>query len=63
MDVIFLLRAAVSKYNKKTYFPMVTKATEKNKVKRMHSSGQGRMLFYCQDDRVTFEKYLKGLRK
>lgn len=26
-------------------------------------SGQGGMLFYCQDDEVTFENDLKGLRK
>lgn len=42
---------------------MMTKATEKNKVKGIQRSGQGEMLFYCPDDRVTLYKDLKGLRK
>lgn len=34
---------------------MVTKAMEKNKVKRMLRNGQERMLFYCQGDTVAFK--------
>lgn len=35
---------------------MVTKAMEKNKVKRIQRSMQGGMVSYCQDDKVTYDK-------
>lgn len=36
---------------------------EKNKVKGIQRNGQGGILSYCQDDRRTFEKDMKGLRE
>lgn len=36
---------------------------EKNKVKGIQKNGQGEILSHCQDDKMTFEKGLKGLRE
>lgn len=41
----------------------MTKAMEKNKVRGIQKNGQGGILSYCQDDRMTFEKDLKRLRE